>query len=237
MTFDLPARVNLKDFRHGANNVMYYDTTPENIPKQYRPNDGVDIEVCDDISGDYSIGYIEPGEWMTYNINAQTATSYVVQVRYAYPDNMPTTATRTVTLFLDDSKTPLATLTVPSTGGWTHWVTSPGVTSLNIPTGKHVLKVQFESGWWRVNWISLGSTSGNPPPPTITPPPPTTSQFITNLPGTLQAEDYMPGDQNQAYYDTTSENLGGSNYRPGTSVDIQTTGSITFLSYLEPSKS
>src|SRR4051812_11730748 len=76
----LPGTIQAEDFDNGLINYAYWDSTSGNAGGQYRSSD-VDIEACSE--GGYNVGYIAPGEWLSYTINVTTAGTYTFDFRVA----------------------------------------------------------------------------------------------------------------------------------------------------------
>jgi PKD repeat protein len=209
----VPGVVQIESYMSGGAAVAYYDTTAANLGGAYRTTEGVDLEVADDVGGGYSLGYIEAGEWIKYQLTVSQPGVYAVQVRYAYPAGTPIAADRAITLLLDDNTVPIATLTAAPSGGWGVWQNSAAVT-LNAPltAGTHQITVQFTNGWWRVNYLTFTLQTVAPVAAPVAAPvsPPTPPANTIQLPGTVQAENYMAGAAGIAYYDTTPGNTGGA---------------------------
>ncbi|WP_394175980.1 carbohydrate-binding protein [Thalassotalea litorea] len=68
------------DFDYGGEGVAYHDIDDENWGGAYRWDVGVDIEATD---GFTNVGWIDPGEWLNYAIDVQTAGTYVLTMRVA----------------------------------------------------------------------------------------------------------------------------------------------------------
>ncbi|MCK5077480.1 MAG: cellulase family glycosylhydrolase, partial [Calditrichia bacterium] len=76
--FQIPATIQAEDYDIGGEGLTYHDTGALNIPGDYRPNEGVDIEERND--GGFHIGYIESGEWVEYTINVPNTAEYNITV-------------------------------------------------------------------------------------------------------------------------------------------------------------
>ena len=114
----------------------YYDTTPGNTGGVYR-NDDVDLGVSGDVGGGYTVGWIDNGEWLTYDINVPETSTYQVFARVA--SALDTTHSMTVSI---DGQT--TTLTFDGTGGWQSWEDAGGG-SLDLTAGNHQLQIDMGS--------------------------------------------------------------------------------------------
>jgi len=115
---------------------------------------GLETESTSDATGDYDLGYLSPGAYTVYkNVDFGTSVSQV-SVRSASAG-----AGGTATFYLDSmSGTPIATVSLPVTGGWQTW------TTVNAPVtgaaGVHDLYVVFNgvgssTSIANVNWFQF----------------------------------------------------------------------------------
>jgi glucosylceramidase len=106
----------------------------------YSTQTGLQTETTSDTTGGYDLGYISTGATAIYN-NVDFGTSVTkVSVQSASSGTGST-----ATFYLDSTtSTPIATVTLPATGGWQTWqkVTAP----VTGATGVHNLYVVFTSG-------------------------------------------------------------------------------------------
>ncbi|GAB4338170.1 MAG: hypothetical protein Kow0037_21950 [Calditrichia bacterium] len=152
----IPGAIDAVNFDLGNQNVAYVDADykrvrwdvfqPWNRGYQYR-NDGVDIEKSQDKAGpEFSIGWIEEGEWIRYTVNVVYSGTYDVFVRVAGPD--PGGKLR----LLFNNKRIGQDLNVPVTSDWHDWVDVP-VGELAAEKGPAVLEVRFLKGGFNFNRI------------------------------------------------------------------------------------
>ena len=109
----VPGRVEAENYNSGGNGLSYYDLSVGNATNLYR-NDDVDIDISNDISGGYTVGWIDTGEWLKYTINAKQAGTHTVVARVAsalYSGQMR------ITINGNDSKIQ----NIPYTGSWQTW--------------------------------------------------------------------------------------------------------------------
>lgn len=155
----LPGVIDCVDYDLGDQDVAYHDTDYQNSKgpgnaewnrgHQYR-NDGVDIELSQDKNGSkYSIGWIEPGEWVSYTITCADTGEYRISFRVAAPE-----ARGQMQLLLDNQ--PLTkVVAVPNTGGWRNWQSLVVPENVTVPAGTHVLKLVFINGGFNINQITF----------------------------------------------------------------------------------
>jgi glucosylceramidase len=114
----------------------------------YSSQSGLETEATSDSSGGYDLGYLTNGATAVYNNVAFGSGVTKVNVRAA---SAGTGAT--ATFYLDSkSSAPIATVTLPVTGGWQTWQTVSG--NVTGASGVHTLYVVFSSGS-NVNWYQF----------------------------------------------------------------------------------
>ncbi|MEM9272433.1 MAG: carbohydrate-binding protein [Cyanobacteria bacterium P01_F01_bin.143] len=128
--------------------ITYSDTTPGNTGGEYR-NDDVDIEVTTDIGGGFNVGYIEEGEWLTYNAIIPEDGLYQVVARVA--SNTTDGRVHNLDVSLDGQSTSLG---FDATGGWQTWTDVIG-DNLNLTAGLHELRLDMGSSGFNINYVDL----------------------------------------------------------------------------------
>lgn len=122
----------------------------------YAQENGLQTEETGDASGDYDLGYLTTGSYVNFqNIDFGTSGSVsTVKVRTASDGNGGT-----ATFYLDSmTSSPIATVSLPVTGGWQTWQTVSG--SVSNVSGVHNLYVVFTGGGStdsisNVNWFQF----------------------------------------------------------------------------------
>lgn len=149
---EIPGTVECEKYDQGGEGIAYHEINPlrEGANITYRPNDGVDIEVCSE--GGYQIGYFEPGEWLKYNVNCTKTDKYQINFRLA-------TNLSTVKFYLElDGANITGSINPVSTGGWNNW-TIYSVSDIDITAGTHVLRLVMEEGSANFNYINFQTQS------------------------------------------------------------------------------
>ncbi|MFG6466194.1 carbohydrate-binding protein [Pelomonas baiyunensis] len=121
---------------------------------------GIQVEPTTDVDGGGNVGYIDAGDWMTYDVNVPTAGSYVVKYRVASAPGGGV-----IQLERAGGGTVFGTVNVPATGGWQRWTTVQH--TVNLPAGAQTLALLAKAGGFNVNWLDL-SPAGSPVPTGIT---------------------------------------------------------------------
>jgi|GEM_PF-784639 len=170
--WSIPGTIEIEDFDLGGEGVAYHDTDPTNNGGQYRPNEGVDIEITPDGSGShYQVGWTNAGEWLNYTVNVATTGTYTMTMRAAAADS---TGGGKFHIELDGVNLSGAIDVVY--GVWLGYSTIV-VPNLSMPAGQHTLKLVMDTnatsgGVGSFNWMHFDLASPVPPPtPVIIPTP------------------------------------------------------------------
>lgn len=140
---EVPARIEAEDF------TLYADNDSANRGGQYRNDEGVDIQVTDDSSGDYNVGWTNDGEWLQYPIFVSESGVYSAQLRLASPKS-----SGKVSILIDSEI--VASHNVSSTSGWQSWQ-SHNVYLGELSAGNHNLTIQVDTGGFNLNWLEIVS--------------------------------------------------------------------------------
>ena len=113
---------------------------------------GLETESTADSTGQYDLGYLSPGSYAVYKNVDFGASVTQVNLRTASAGSGGT-----ATLYLDSmTSTPIATVTLPVTGGWQTWTDTTA--SVSGASGVHTLYVVFtgsSSSISNVNWFQF----------------------------------------------------------------------------------
>ena len=134
-----PGVVHIKaaEFRTGEG--AYSDTTPADEGGKGKPGEAVDVvDAGDPVEpGALAIGYTKAGEFVTYDFFIDAAAQYKLSMLVAH-------ASGGGDVGIDIDGQPVATLTIPGTGGWTTWKTLESDIGM-VEKGAHVLKVTMKT--------------------------------------------------------------------------------------------
>ncbi|MEL6383162.1 MAG: glycoside hydrolase family 9 protein [Cyanobacteria bacterium J06626_18] len=133
----------------------YSDKTKGNTGKAYR-NDGVDLEATSDTGGGYNVGWIDAGEWLTYDVDITASGTYTLAARVASKQAGPFSMKAAI----NGQDT---TLTFDGTGNWQDWTTVTGE-QVTLTEGEHTLRLDMESDRFNLNYVELIPVEGNPTP-------------------------------------------------------------------------
>jgi len=140
------------------NYVNFFDKSSGNTGGAFRSDD-VDIQATTDLGGGYNVGWIQQGEWLTYDVNIPEAGTYDIVARVASAQS----GTRNVKVSVGGES---ETLSFGGTGGWQNWtdVTAQGV---NLSAGSQQLRLDMLSNSFNVNYIDIIPSNSSPTPPTL----------------------------------------------------------------------
>ena len=133
----------------------YYDKTKRNLGKAYRRN-SVDLQATSDVGGGYNVGWIETGEWLTYDVDIAASGNYTLAARVASKQAGPFSMKATI----NGQDT---TLTFDGTGQWQSWTTVTGE-QVTLTAGKHKLRLDMQSDRFNINYVELIPVEGSPAP-------------------------------------------------------------------------
>jgi hypothetical protein len=147
---------------------------------------GIATQGTADAGGGVNVGWIDPGDWMDYNVNVAKAGTYLVNLRVATPYSGSSFQLRS------SGGAVLATVSPNTTGGFQEWqLVSATVT---LPAGNQTLRI-YSTGVnrWNLNWMQFVSAGANNQP----------------IPGKIEAESYS--NMSSILTQPTSDAGGGMN--------------------------
>ncbi|MCB9351414.1 MAG: carbohydrate-binding protein [Lewinellaceae bacterium] len=134
------------------NTLMYVHPVPGRIEAEdYVFQSGVELETTTDIGGGQNIGYLDPGDYLDYEINVGSTGAYRVDYRTASLD-----ATGALELQLIDEEGNATLLHAPSfapTGDWQNWATTSE--NVQLTEGRHKMRVAITQSPFNMNWFEF----------------------------------------------------------------------------------
>lgn len=143
----VPGIVEFEDYNEGGRTVGFHDIDNINEGGEYR-TDGVDIEVADDVSGGYNVGWTEAGEWLKYTIDISSEANYDITLRTA-----SSTSGGAVKLAIDDVDI-TSDIDLPVTGDWQEYE-DVLVPNILLPAGEHVVTLKVVEAGSNLNRMSI----------------------------------------------------------------------------------
>lgn len=155
----IPGLIECEEYDKGGADVAYYDSSPgtEVDPApDFRTDEDVDLEVCEDTGGGYNLGWTMAGEWTEYTVAVSASGTYSVAFRVACNGDG-----RTISLSAD-GKTIVDKLAIPNTGGWQTWETVT-VDDIELSAGEQVLRLTIgDEDYVNLNTITFTAKAVEP---------------------------------------------------------------------------
>lgn len=187
----VPGTILASEFDEGPASAAYHDATAGNGGKVYRTTD-VDLEPSSEVP--YSVGAVDPQEWLAYTVHVARAGEYTLEARVA---SLGAGGTFHVD-FAGRNST--GVLSIPDTGGWQTWRSVS--TRVSLAAGTQTMRIVFDT--------RSGAAVGNLAFVRLTQLAATPYQDVrAALPGSISVERFDDGGQNISYLDTTAGNSGG----------------------------
>jgi hypothetical protein len=133
----IPAVVQAENFDNGGEGIAYHDRSPRNTGGVYRDTD-VDIQT--DGGGGYSVGWIDPGEWLQYTIDVSRTATYALNMRVA---SAGPGGTFHIEVSSSSAKLTFGPISIPDTGGWQNWNTVSA--KLTLAAGRQTIRIVFDT--------------------------------------------------------------------------------------------
>lgn len=141
----IPGILEFEEYDKGGQGTSYNDSDAENRGTTgFRANDGVDIT---EGNNSYVIGWISGGEWLEYTLDIAETTDYDLAITYASKNGGAE-----IGMNLDDTEL-ISGIILDETNGWGDYKTFS--TSISLPQGQHVLRVNIEKNGANLDKISF----------------------------------------------------------------------------------
>jgi len=105
---------------------------------------GLQTEATSDEQGGLNIGYVDPGDWASYQVEISHPGIYGIEVRHAG-------YTGEFDLSIDGIE--VKKVTLPATSDWQVWTQTSF--NLDLKEGLHLFKLKFNKAGTNINWISF----------------------------------------------------------------------------------
>lgn len=128
-----------------------------NIPgwieaEAYVEAEGVELENCSDAGGGQNIGYLDPGDYVLYDVNVLYSGEYDVNFRTA--SNGGTGAVEVALVHPSGISNFVCATEFANTGGWQTWQTTTETVQINT-AGSYKLRVTITDAPFNLNWIEF----------------------------------------------------------------------------------
>lgn len=141
----IPGKIEAENFDRGGEGIAYHETTDENqAGADYRD---APVDIGDAEGGNYTLGYIEPDEWLEYSVTVEADGEYDVLVSVASAEGGGP-------LYVEvDGEDVTGPIDVPNTGSWTSYQSVTGAEGVSLSGGDHVIRVVSEGTDWNFDWM------------------------------------------------------------------------------------
>jgi hypothetical protein len=156
----IPGKIEAEDFDEGPEGITYNEEfspwEPDPSVNPYRLNHPVDIQEYN--YQKYSVDYTVAGEWLEYTVNAPNGGNFnvvfnVAQVQLSDPVGR-------IRLTLNGNELMPSTPMV-FTNSWTNYTEVIYSSTVNIPQGTHILRLEIPVGNVNVDYIEFLNTTTN----------------------------------------------------------------------------
>ncbi len=140
------------------NNLQSFHIIPGLIEAEdFSNQSGAQLEDTTDDGLGQNIGFLDPGDYLDYEVNISEAGVYEIDVRHA----SEVSSGAFVLELIDeegDSQT-ILNATFPSTNGWQNWETRSF--NAQIPTGRYTMRMRITGTQFNVNWMDFKLTTSS----------------------------------------------------------------------------
>lgn len=148
----LPGTIEMERYDVGGAGYAYNDADDANQGNEFRPDEGVDLDVNGD--GGYVLGWTQKGEWFEYTVEVKYDDTYTWEALVA--SGVESSA---FTLYLDDKVISDGSISVPKTGSdWSTYEAISGKTT-KLSKGKHILKVGIDADYVNIDYIKFEASN------------------------------------------------------------------------------
>ncbi len=169
---------------------------------------GVEVESTSDNGGGQNLGFLDPGDYMEYEVNVQYSGDYTVNFRTASEQDG---AVALELVDLNGQVTGLGTVSFAATGGWQTWATTSR--ELVIDEGLYTLRVVVTEAPFNFNWMEFQYDEE------IVDAGPTSYQSVMAFPNPVQTGEvniafsvFFPQNLTLSIYDATGRPVFGKTY-------------------------
>ncbi|MEO7939345.1 MAG: carbohydrate-binding protein [Burkholderiaceae bacterium] len=125
----------------------------------YSAMSGVQTEATSDAGAGSDVGWIDAGDWMSYQVNPAASGWYTVQYRVA------SAGAGGQVVLSQNAKDISAVTSIPNTGGWQTWTSV--ASRVYLTAGAQQLTVYAKAGGFNLNWVSFAAEGAGAALPAI----------------------------------------------------------------------
>jgi hypothetical protein len=129
----------------------YVDETTDDIKveaEDYIAMSGIEKENTQDIGGGENVGWVDPGNWLKYQVNIPRSGDYKVSYRIASP--------LSGSLVLQQDNNSFPAMVIPNTNDWQNWQTVSQ--NVFLSAGQQTFTITTTTGDWNLNWFEFSES-------------------------------------------------------------------------------
>ncbi|WP_277987239.1 carbohydrate-binding protein [Microbulbifer salipaludis] len=123
--------------------------------ENWREAGDVQTEATTDVGGGQNVGWIDAGDWMTYDVTLPASSSGEYEISY----RVASEGGGSLKLEQPGGGVEYGSLSFGATGGWQSWTTVSH--TVNLPAGTAELAIAANSGGWNINWFEIKAVNGS----------------------------------------------------------------------------
>ena len=152
------SNLELFSLKNVRNNIAFVHQIPTKIEAEsYTFQEGVELENTTDAGGGFNIAYLDPNDYLDYEINVKNSGEYQINYRTAAQFG-----TGSIRLQFVDTSGIVSEIDNPiflSTGNWQSWKTTSELVQLKA--GRYTMRVLITKAPFNLNWIEFVAKSVN----------------------------------------------------------------------------
>ena len=150
-SFAEPGKIHIIQKHNGENQQWRWGSLFRHFveAEDYTYMSGIQLEATTDTGGGQNVGWIDAGDWLTYDkVDIPEAGTYTVEFRVASLNGGGR-------LWFEKAggQIQYGKMDVPETGGWQNWTTT--TMNVELPAGSQHLAIYAEQGGWNINWLRI----------------------------------------------------------------------------------
>ncbi len=116
---------------------------------------GTSLEDCSDTGGGQNLAYLDPGDYLEYEINITEAGPY--QISYRNASEWGSGGLELLIIDSNGQSTLINSASFSPTGGWQLWNTQQETATL--PAGRYTLRIYITAAPFNLNWVEFASAT------------------------------------------------------------------------------
>ncbi|MFT4760866.1 MAG: endoglucanase [Saprospiraceae bacterium] len=122
--------------------------------------EGVSLETTTDVGGGENIAFLDPGDYLDYEVNVTSSGIYTIDYRTAA--QFGTGGLEVQLIDAAGNINVISSPTFASTGDWQNWETT--TENVQVPVGRYLLRVLITQSPFNMNWLDFSLTTATKNP-------------------------------------------------------------------------